>query len=66
MDTHRSLGAFAFSSVAVLVLASCTSGGYNGSAPGAVPQTSNARSAMTNVRSTDGRRRQEDYSRARR
>ncbi|HTA37938.1 MAG TPA: peptide-N4-asparagine amidase, partial [Candidatus Acidoferrales bacterium] len=51
MDTHRFPGTFAFPAVAALALSSCASGGYNGTAPGTVPQTSTARTMSTNARS---------------
>lgn len=51
MDKHRLPRAFAFSAVAVLVLSSCASGGYNGTAPSAVPQTSSARVTAASARS---------------
>ena len=50
MDTHRSLGTFAFSAAAALVLSSCASGANNGAAPGAVPQMPNTRSVTSNAR----------------
>lgn len=50
MDTHRSLGTFAFSAAAALVLSSCASGANNGAAPGAVPQMPNTRSVTSDAR----------------